>query len=303
MLGRCARKLKTRWWLKRSSADMARTDGFGSSSWTPQFAADMLFNGEAEQTFPRNGRRRMVRFPQLRPLRNPGAVLHAARSGVLTVLTIPADGLPPRARPSDARPLCGQSLGMIQRRRSGGVMRMTSARALPSTRYGSAAILDTARDRGHARTTFSTPARSVINPSPVGSNRSPRKRNRSLEARASKFRIRKFRQQRHAARFEAFGARSPKFAAETRLLAADLRKCRLFAPSANTPARDCYGWLGNEDSNLGMAKSSARERRLQNDDAMKANVKILPGPDLALQLSFCFKVRALSDRLVSSTPE
>jgi hypothetical protein len=38
-------------------------------------------------------------------------------------------------------------------------------------------------------TTFSTPARSAINPSPVGSNRSPRKRNRSLEACASKFRI------------------------------------------------------------------------------------------------------------------
>jgi hypothetical protein len=41
--------------------------------------------------------------------------------------------------------------------------------------------------------------------------------------------------------------------AETRLLAANLRKCRLFAKRGDLPARDRGSWLGRQDSNLGMA--------------------------------------------------
>ena len=46
------------------------------------------------------------------------------------------------------------------------------------------------------------------------------------------------------------------FSPETRLVAANLRKCRLFAECAELPGRDRCGWLGSEDSNRDVSNSA-----------------------------------------------
>jgi hypothetical protein len=50
---------------------------------------------------------------------------------------------------------------------------------------------------------------------------------------------------------------------ETRLLAANLRKCPLFAERRKSPERDRGGWLGNEDSNGQIPETSRRIGRFQ----------------------------------------
>jgi hypothetical protein len=40
-----------------------------------------------------------------------------------------------------------------------------------------------------------------------------------------------------------------------RLSAVNARKCRYFVEYPKSSARDPFGWLGHQDSNLGMAKS------------------------------------------------
>ena len=47
---------------------------------------------------------------------------------------------------------------------------------------------------------------------------------------------------------------------ETRLLAANLRKCRHFREYPKSLWKDPGGWLGSEDSNLEMAKSIFRQK-------------------------------------------
>jgi hypothetical protein len=47
------------------------------------------------------------------------------------------------------------------------------------------------------------------------------------------------------------------FPQETGLLARNLRKCRHFVECVSSTARDCGGWLGRQDSNLGMAESKS----------------------------------------------
>src|SRR6516162_2821605 len=44
---------------------------------------------------------------------------------------------------------------------------------------------------------------------------------------------------------------------ETGPVAANLRKCRLFAECGKLFGRDSSGWLGRQDSNLGMAESKS----------------------------------------------
>jgi hypothetical protein len=58
------------------------------------------------------------------------------------------------------------------------------------------------------------------------------------------------------------------FSPKAKLPAANLLRCRLFAEFRDSRARDCRGWLGCQDSNLGMAEWGWRGRlgepRLRN---------------------------------------
>jgi hypothetical protein len=76
-------------------------------------------------------------------------------------------------------------------------------------------------------------------------------------------------------------------------------------PSAISTGTEAPGGDGGHvpwtDDQVALAEEHARPH-LSHVITLAANTG-QRGSDLALQLSFCFKVRALSDRLVSSTPE
>jgi hypothetical protein len=158
--------------------------------------------------FRGNGRRCMGRFPQLRPLRNPGAVFHAARSGGAPGID-DSRRRSPASRAALMRPVLRDDLASpLPRRDEHDLGSRASVHAVQQR-----GILDTARDGGHARNDIldAYSLRSILLPS-VRTGLRGNATGLWRHAQAN-FGYRKFCQQRHAAKFEAVGARSPKFAA------------------------------------------------------------------------------------------
>jgi len=85
-----------------------------------------------------------------------------------------------------------------------------------------------------------------------------RKRNRSLGNLARKFRILETQPAETRLGIRGFSARDGRGSTpETGRLAANLRKWRHFRGYPKLPGRDPGGWLGRQDSNLGMAESKS----------------------------------------------
>src|SRR6266404_8803018 len=69
-------------------------------------------------------------------------------------------------------------------------------------------------------------------------------------------------QQRLVRENAPLGGKRPIFLAKDRPLPANPRECRRFSHTWKSHRRDRIGWLGRQDSNLGMAESKIRKRPL-----------------------------------------